>query len=70
MPAALGKISAVLLTRGESDKWYTEEQFAMDEQRLRLCSVSVRVLSLNAGHEWSSDLVAAASQFLQERYPR
>jgi predicted esterase len=68
-PEALKRVSAVLLARGTSDDWYTKEQFANDKQRLRDCSVSVRALTLNAGHEWSSDLIEAASQFLRERYP-
>src|ERR1019366_7397444 len=68
-PDALKRVSAALLARGTSDDWYTKEQFANDEQRLRKCSVSVHALTLNAGHEWSSDLIAAASQFLRELYP-
>jgi len=66
-PAELERVSAVLIARGKSDNWYTAEQFAMDEQRLRRCSVDVRALTLNAGHEWSNDLIAAAPQFLRDR---
>jgi len=69
-PGAVKRVSAALIVRGTSDEWYTKEQFANDEQRLRQCSVSVRALELNAGHEWSSDLIAAASQFLREHHPR
>lgn len=65
----LRKLSAVLLARGATDEWYTQEQFIRDEQRLRACSVPVRALTLNAGHEWSPDLTAAAAEFLAERYP-
>ena len=65
----LKRMSAVLIARGTSDKRYTKEQFANDEQRLRQCSVSVRALKFSAGHEWSSEVLAAASQFLHERYP-
>jgi predicted esterase len=68
-PIALRWVSAALIARGTSDTWYTAEQFAKDEQRLRQCSVSVRALDLNAGHEWSSDLNEAAAQFLRERHP-
>jgi len=68
-PVALRGVSAALIARGKTDDWYTVEQFAKDEQRLRQCSVSVRALELNAGHEWSSDLIEAASQFLRERHP-
>ena len=68
-PDALKRVPAALIARGTSDDWYTKEQFADDERRLRDCSVSVRALEFNAGHEWSSDLIAAASQFLRERHP-
>jgi predicted esterase len=68
-PAALAKLSATLIARGSTDDLYTEEQFARDERRLRCSSVRVRALRLNAGHEWSSDLIAPASQFLKEHHP-
>lgn len=67
--SALERVPAALIARGTSDDWYTAEQFAADEQRLRDSSVGVRALSLNAGHEWSKDLIAAAAQFLQDRHP-
>jgi hypothetical protein len=59
-------VRAALIARGTADDWYKEEQFARDEQRLRECSVRVRVLRLNAGHEWTGDLSAAAAEFLRE----
>ena len=68
-PDTLARLSAALLVRGSSDEWYTAEKFANDEQRLRQCGVNVRALSLNAGHEWSTDLIDAASQFLRTCYP-
>lgn len=68
-PGALQRLPAVLIARGTSDPWYTKEKFAADERRLRDCSASVRALGFNSGHEWSSEVVAAASDFLRERYP-
>jgi len=68
-PGELKRVSAALIARGTSDDWYTREKFADDERRLRECSVSVRALEFNAGHEWSSEVIAAASQFLHERHP-
>jgi predicted esterase len=68
-PDALQRLPVALIARGRSDEWYTKEKFADDERRLRDCSVSVRALEFNAGHEWSSDVVAAASDFLRECYP-
>lgn len=67
-PDALGHVSAVLIARGTTDEWYTSEKFAEDERRLRDCSVKVRALEFNGGHEWLSDVTAAASQFLAERH--
>jgi predicted esterase len=63
-PDALKRVSAALVARGTSDEWYTKEKFADDERRLRECSVSVRALEFNGGHEWSNEIVAAASEFL------
>ena len=67
-PGELGRLSSVLIARGNSDEWYAGEQFANDERLLRECSVNVHALSLNAGHEWPGDLIGAASQFLQTCY--
>jgi predicted esterase len=64
-PRELQKLPAALIARGTSDEWYTKEQFAKDEQRLRQCSVNVRALEFNGGHEWSADVIEAASEFLQ-----
>jgi len=68
-PNALQRLPAALIARGASDEWYTKDKFADDERRLRDCSVSVRALVFNAGHEWSSEVVAAASDFLRECHP-
>jgi predicted esterase len=65
-PAALQRVSAALIARGTSDEWYTSEKFAQDERRLRECSVSVRAIEFEGGHEWSSEMVAAASEFLDD----
>jgi len=64
-PHALQRLPAALIARGTSDEWYTKEQFAKDEQRLRECSVNVRAVEFNGGHEWSAEVVKAASEFLQ-----
>jgi predicted esterase len=68
-PGALQRLPAALIARGTSDDWYTKDKFADDERRLRDCSVNIRALEFNGGHEWSTEVVAAASQFLRERHP-
>jgi predicted esterase len=65
-PGALQRVSAVLIARGISDELYTKGKFEEDAQRLREGSVSVRALEFNGGHEWSSEVVAAASEFLRD----
>ena len=64
-PDALKRLSGALIVRGASDEWYSKEKFAADEQRLRECSVNVRAVEFNGGHEWSSEVSAAASDFLR-----
>ncbi len=61
---ALKRLSGALIVRGVSDEWYRKEQFAADEKRLTECSVDVRAVEFNGGHEWSGDVAAAASDFL------
>jgi predicted esterase len=68
-PGALKGVSAALIARGTSDDRYTREQFANDERRLLDSSVSVRALEFNGGHEWTGEVVEAASHFLRERHP-
>lgn len=67
--ADLSCLSAALIARGTSDGYYSEEQFGKDEQRLRRSSVDVHALSFNGGHEWSGEVIDAASRFLRERLP-
>jgi predicted esterase len=67
-PADLSRVSAALIARGTSDGFYTAKQFDQDEQRLRRSSVSVNALRFDGGHQWSDDLIGAASQFLHSRY--
>ncbi len=63
--ASLRKISRVLIARGASDELYKNTQFEADQHRLHDSSVAVHSVILNAGHEWSADLVAAAADFLE-----
>jgi len=65
-PDSLQKISAVLIVRGASDDLYTNKQFVQDEMTLRSSKVDVRSVELAAGHEWSSNVSEAASQFLRQ----
>jgi predicted esterase len=59
-PSELKRISVVLLARGKSDPLYPAGKFAADEGRLRQCSVSLRALEFEGGHEWSGEVGDAA----------
>ncbi|HWW84744.1 MAG TPA: hypothetical protein VNZ26_14140 [Vicinamibacterales bacterium] len=67
---SLARIPAVLLCHGALDKWYTQETFARDRQRLEEADVGTHVLEFTGGHEWSAEVVDASSRFLQERLRR
>ena len=67
--AAVGRIGHALVCHGTRDEWYTKEIFERDVQRLQEANVSVRPLEFDGGHEWSDDVVHAASLFLLERRP-
>jgi predicted esterase len=62
---SLSQIPSVLLGRGSSDEWYSEEKLASDELRLRDAGVSVQVLRFEGGHEWPPAFARAAGEFLK-----
>jgi predicted esterase len=62
--AALARAGRVLLCHGRSDPWYTAEIFDRDRQRLREVDVDVQAVDVDGGHEWSADVLQAASAFL------
>ena len=68
-PAAAGRVRRALLCHGARDEWYTQASFARDVQRLRDADVAVTPLEFDGGHEWSDEVVEAASLFLRERLP-
>ncbi len=68
-PVALKRLTAALIVRGVSDALYPTEKFAQDQRRLRECSVNVRAVQIDGGHEWSGGVSEAAAEFLRERYP-
>jgi predicted esterase len=64
--AALARVRVALVCRGARDEWYTSATFDNDVRRLREAGTVVRPLLFEAGHEWSDDVVRAASLFLHE----
>jgi predicted esterase len=65
--AALARVRHALVCHGARDEWYTKEIFGRDVQRLHEANVTVRPLEFGGGHEWSDEVVQAASLFLDER---
>jgi hypothetical protein len=64
--AALARVPSALVCRGQRDEWYTTDKFDSDVRRLREAGATVRPLAFDGGHEWSDDVVRAASLFLNE----
>jgi predicted esterase len=63
---ALGRVRRALVCHGAGDPWYTKDVFQRDVERLREASVAVRPMKFDGGHEWSDEVVQAASLFLNE----
>jgi predicted esterase len=67
--SALTRVRRALVCRGDRDEWYTAEVFTRDVERLRDARVNVESLNFTGGHEWSAEVVEAASAFLRELWP-
>jgi predicted esterase len=67
--AAVGRVRQALVCRGTRDEWHTHAIFERDVRRLREAHVDVRPMEFDGGHEWSDDVVQAASLFLRDRLP-
>ena len=65
--AGVGRVSEALIGHGTRDEFYSAATFERDVQRLRDAHVRVQPLEFEGGHEWSDDVVQAASLFLDER---
>jgi predicted esterase len=62
---SLSRIPSVLIGRGNTDDWYTDEKLASDERRLRAAGVAVQILRFEGGHEWPPPFARAAGEFLK-----
>ncbi len=54
----------VLIGRGASDSWYTEEKLTADVQLLRGKGVEVDFERFDGGHEWTADFRERCRRFL------
>jgi predicted esterase len=64
--AALRRVGRALVCHGTGDEWYTQAIFDRDVERLRGAGVEVTPLGFEGGHEWSDEVVRAASAFLRD----
>jgi len=55
----------VLLGRGTTDSWYTEDQMSKDVTFLRSVNTSLETVVFDGGHEWHDDFRQAAARFLK-----
>ena len=63
-------LSPVLIGRGRSDTWYSEDKLAADVERLRDMAVDVETCLFDGGHEWTDAFAAAAGRFLTRIAPK
>ena len=54
----------ILIGRGRTDAWYTQEKLGTDVTALRGAGAAVEPLVFDGGHEWTDDFRAAAGRFL------
>jgi predicted esterase len=64
---AVSRARHAMVCRGTRDEWYTQAICDRDVERLRQAHVDVRLVEFDGGHQWSDEVVHAASVFLQER---
>jgi hypothetical protein len=58
------QLPPVLLGRGKTDDWYTEEKFNKDSSFLQ-ANTRVTPCVFDGGHEWTDAFRTAASEFLR-----
>jgi len=59
----------VLMVRGRTDEWYTQQKFDDDADALRARGVALQPLLVEGGHEWHAPVIEAAGRFLQSLSP-
>ena len=64
-PTSRRRLPEVLIGRGTTDEWYTEEKVAADVARLKGLARNVETCVFEGGHEWTDAFAAAAGAFLQ-----
>ena len=65
----LGRIAHAFHGRGDHDPWYTAQQFATDQIRLKDAGVDLTMYCFDADHVWTSVFSEAAGHFLHRLGP-
>ncbi|MEP7305517.1 MAG: dienelactone hydrolase family protein [Acidobacteriota bacterium] len=65
--AAVSRVRHAMVCHGRQDEWYTQVMFERDISRLREANVKVQLVEFDGGHQWSDEVVQAASVFLRDR---
>lgn len=60
------RLPRVLIGRGTTDSWYTEQKMTADLQTLERVGVPVQPFVFDGGHEWSTPFFTAAGRFLAD----
>lgn len=63
-PDVTAGLPPVLIGRGRSDAWYSEDKLAVDVGRLRAMAVDVETCLFDGGHEWTDEFASVAGRFL------
>ena len=63
-------LPAILLGRGKTDDWYTDEKAAADREVLTAADIDVTEHVFDAGHVWDPSFITAAQRFLQRTFAR
>ena len=64
LSASGARFPPALLIRGARDDWYTQAKLEADVRTLQARGVPVSPLVVDAGHEWTPEVSAAAARFL------
>ena len=67
MRAATTSLPPVLLGRGSTEEWYTEERMRSDVAWLRSIGTDLALCEYAGGHEWTDAFRSAAASFLTRR---
>ena len=63
-PDVTQKLPEVLIGRGRTDSWYTEDKMTADLRRLQELAQGVETCVFDGGHEWTDEFASGVAAFL------